>query len=260
MDMSAEDIDALFARTLVGDNLDDEQAWEAVHQLRSIGSRDVFERAAAWCRSANPLMRARGADVLAQLGCSIDPARRKDFADESFPLLVSLIQSEKDLRPINSAIFAFGHLHDSRAIPLIVGYHAYPSADIRFAVAVALGSFANDPSAIATLMALMEDADDDVRDWATFGLGVQGEADTPEIRDALVRRLSDANEDARQEAVMGLAKRGDERVLPALIALLEQETCTQGAVDAACLMLNVADDPERDGRSYAAALRDRFQL
>jgi HEAT repeat protein len=255
-----EDIDGLFARTLVGDDLDDEVAWDAVHQLRSTGSRDVFERAAAWCLSANPLMRARGADVLAQLGASTDPTRRKNFAKESFPLLVSLIQSEKDLRPINSAIFAFGHLRDSRAIPLIVSYHAHPSVDIRLAAAFALGCFANDPTAIVTLLALVEDVDGEVRDWATFGLGVQGEGDTAEIRAALLRRVGDANGDVREEAVVGLAKRGDERVLPTLIGLLEQETCTQRAVDAACFLLNVADDRERNGRSYAAALRERFQL
>jgi hypothetical protein len=43
---------------------------------------------------------------------------------------------------------------------------------IRFSVACALGSFPNDPLSVRTLLAMMEDADGDVRDWATFGVGV----------------------------------------------------------------------------------------
>jgi hypothetical protein len=59
-----QNIDELFAQTLKGDP-DDESAWEAVNALRRIGTREVFNRAAAWCKSANPMERARGASVLA---------------------------------------------------------------------------------------------------------------------------------------------------------------------------------------------------
>ncbi|HEX7968343.1 MAG TPA: HEAT repeat domain-containing protein [Stellaceae bacterium] len=89
----------------------------------------------------------------------------------------------------------------------------------------------------------------------------QGDADSEEIRAALLRRLSDAKEDVRGEAVVGLGKRRDQRVLPALIASLEQESCTNTAIEAACFMLN-PEDARGDwgGRDYAAALRQRFQL
>ena len=60
-------LDELFALTLRGDR-DDESAWEAVSALRRIGTREVFEQAAAWCKSENPIKRARGANILAQLG------------------------------------------------------------------------------------------------------------------------------------------------------------------------------------------------
>jgi HEAT repeat protein len=56
------------------------------------------------------------------------------------------------------------------------------------------------------LAKLTADEDEEVRDWATFGLGVLGDIDTVEIREALAARLSDANDDAREEAVVGLAK------------------------------------------------------
>ena len=258
--MTAEEIDALFARTLVGADLDDERAWEAVNTLRDTGSREVFERAAAWCADADPLKRARGADVLAQLGWSTDRARRKDFSSESFPLVALMAQSEQDPRPLHSALFALGHLDDARGIPLLVSHHAHASVDIRFAVAVSLGSFANDVRSVAALLALMADADDEVRNWATFGLGVQGDADSPAIRAGLLRRLGDAYDEVREEAMVGLAKRRGRQVLPMVIELLENdEFIFPRAIDAARFLLDLDDKAEeREPRDYAAALRERF--
>jgi hypothetical protein len=62
-----EKTDSLFAETLKG-GYDDTQPWNAIHALRKTGRRAVFERAAMWCSSPSPLKRARGADILAQLG------------------------------------------------------------------------------------------------------------------------------------------------------------------------------------------------
>ena len=61
------------------------------------------------------------------------------------------------------------------------------------------------------LIALSGDAEDDVRDWATFALGTLAEADDPALRDALAARLDDPDEATRLEAVHGLAVRGDAR-------------------------------------------------
>lgn len=65
--MPPSDIDELFAQTLRG-AYDDDAPWEAVHSLRQIGTRQVFEMAVRWVESPEPLVRARGLDVLAQLG------------------------------------------------------------------------------------------------------------------------------------------------------------------------------------------------
>jgi HEAT repeat protein len=64
---------------------------------------------------------------------------------------------------------------------------------------------------VPALIDLMDDEDEDVRDWATFGLGVQLEADGPEIRDALARRITDPGNDTSGEALVGLARRKDPR-------------------------------------------------
>lgn len=105
---------------------------------------------------------------------------------------------------------------------LIAAIHSHPCAEIRFTVACALGSFPNDLLSVRTLLTLMDDADADVRDWSTFGLGVLGDQDATEIREALCQRLHDEDVDAREEALVGLAKRHDMRILPQLIHELEQ--------------------------------------
>jgi HEAT repeat protein len=257
--VSAPDIDELFAQTLSGD-YEDEAPWEAVCALRHLGTREVFEKATEWCESDNPLARARGADVLSQLGKTIEH-RSNSFPEESYSAVAALAQQETHTRPLSSAIAALGHLDDPLGVPLIVQFYTHPSSEVRFAVACALGALPNEPRSAATLLKLMRDTDEDIRDWATFGLGVQGEIDSPEMRDALVLCLGDSNEDVREEAMAGLAKRKDRRVLEVLLAALEQPTMTDRVIEAACMMLDLQN--ERKGwkaGNYAAALRKQFSM
>jgi HEAT repeat protein len=258
MSMAASDIDELFARTLEGD-YEDDAPWEAVHALRRIGTRQVFDKAAEWVESAEPLPRARGIDVLAQLGKTAERPTNS-FPLESYAVVTKALQQEREFQPLNSAIAALGHLDDLRAIPLIAAFHSHPSAEIRFSVACALGSFPNDALSVDTLLTLMEDADDDVRDWATFGLGVLGDEDSAEVRDALCSRLDDSNTDVREEALVGLAKRHDTRSLATVINELEQPAISARIVEAAYTLLGM-DNDQKDWsrRDYANALRQRFR-
>lgn len=255
--MAQKDVDDLFAKTLIGD-FDDHEPWDAVHALRRIGSREVFDQAAAWCLSDDPMKRARGVDVLAQLGKTAEHPSNS-FPDESFQTVVHLLRREKELRPLGSAIYALGHLDNPLASPLVTQYQSHPDADIRHAVAFALGCFPNDPQAIQALLMLAQDPDDDVRDWATFALGVLSDADSPEIRDALFSRIGDSNKGAHEEAMSGLGKTRDIRVLPALITTLEQPPVSDPIIEAAWQMLGM--EKERDDwgpAEYVAALRERF--
>jgi HEAT repeat protein len=262
--MSQHEIDQLFAQTLTG-NYDDESAWEAVHTLRRFGTREIFDQAARWCKSANPAERARGVDVLAQLGKTAEH-RSNSFLEDSYVAVCQMLGLEKEIQPISSALHALGHLDNPAAIPVITSYQSHPVAEIRFAVACALGSFANDPDAVRALMALTRDSDDDVRDWAVFGLGNLGDADSTEIRDAIFARLEDSNDDVREEALVGLAKRKDTRVLPALLTALNQSELDDPGVsmltiEAAFLMLGFDEQRKGwDAAEYAAALRERFSL
>ncbi len=248
---------ALFEQALSGE-YDDEVPWEAVNRLREIGSREVFEKAVTWCRSENPLQRARGADVLAQLGRTADH-HSNNFPEESFTVLANLAAVEIACQPLSSAIHALGHLGDPRAIPMIVRCDSHPNSEIRFAVACACGSFGNEQAASGTLLKLMQDEDRDVRNWATFGLGTQSELDNPTIREALFAALTDSFEEVRLEALVGLARRRDRRILPELLVQLKQSVADDYTIEAACEMLELPlDSPHMMQKDYIAALHERF--
>ena len=257
--MTAPDINAFFAATLAGD-YEDDAPWEAVRTLRRIASREVFNLAAEWCDSKDPLTRARGIDVLAQLGTTLDHPTNS-FPEESYSIVSRLLSHEEDIQPLNSGIAALGHLNNPLAIPLITSYCGYRDANVRFSVACALGSFANDPRNMQCLLLLMEDADEDVRDWATFGLGNQGDCDSNKIREALLRRLKDSNDDVRQEAMAGLGKRHDQRVLPFLLDTLDNPPVSDCVIEAAYQMLGMENDRAGwDPEDYATALREHFGI
>ncbi len=76
--MVSVQLDEIFAQTLSG-GYDDDAPWAAVRTLHSMGSREVFDYAAEWCSSQNPLKCARAADVPAQLG------RTADHPSNNFP-------------------------------------------------------------------------------------------------------------------------------------------------------------------------------
>ena len=251
------DIDSLFAQTLVGD-YDDDAPWDAVHSLRKIGSREVLEKAIDWCRSEDPLKRARAAAILAQLGKTIEH-RENAFPDQSYSAVSQLLQCESEIQPMSSAIYALGHIGNPSAIEQISSTAFHPHEDVRFAVACALGNFPNDPLAVRVLVQLSCDSDSDVRDWATFGFGVQGDQDSPAIREALVERLDDLDEDASEEALVGLCKRNDLRALPKLLSLLDQPTSTIRVHEAAEMLLGIYPNNEDwTPYQYLEALRKRF--
>jgi hypothetical protein len=74
-------------------------------------------------------------------------------------------------------------------------------------------------SAIPALIQLSRDKESDVRDWATFGLGLlfNHSVDREDIRSAMVDRLTDQDEDTRGEALAGLVQYLDSRAIPALL-------------------------------------------
>ena len=252
--MDSEAVHDLFQRTLHG-GYDDDDPWEAVRALHRIGSREVFELAAEWCHSKNPLQRARGAEVLAQLGRTAEhPSNR--FPEESYIAVAKMLARETEVQPLSAAITALGHLDNPAAIPLIIAYQNHTDPGVRHAVAFALGSFPNEAASIHALLKLMEDGEAEVRDWATFALGVLGDSDSAEIRDALFLRINDSNADVREEAMAGLGKRSDPRLIPILLTALESESLNERVIEAAAAMLGL-EEPRKSwsAQDYSARLR-----
>ncbi len=181
------------------------------------------------------------------------------FRDEAYLLVAKMLEHERHPRVLESAISALGHLDNVEAVPLILLYTDHPGEDVRFSVAFALGCFPNDDEAIKGLLILSRDVDEDVRDWAVFGFGVQGDVDSPEIREALLRSLEDANINVRDEAALGLGKRRDQRLIPFIWEMLNEPELRVRVAQAAAAFPGLDEGPpEWEASDYKDALRTKF--
>jgi HEAT repeat protein len=228
----------LFQASLQED-YEDEAAWDAVVSLRFRGTEEVFQSAIKYVESAEPRERARGLDVLAQLGARRPRSERPHF-DASVVIAIEHLQ-DTDPLVVNSAAWALAHLGEDRAVSALIPMRNNPDADVRWAVANGLNG-SQRPDAIATIIELMDDSDDNVRDWATFALGTQCSVNSPEILNALQKRLNDSYEMARNEAVWGLAQHQDPIGIKMLIERLEADEWMTGDEMAAAETLDLRHD------------------
>lgn len=244
----------LFAATLEGD-CDDEAPWNAVRSLRLRGTPEVFELAKKYHRAENAVARARALDVLAQLGAG-KPSTERPYLAESVSMAIYSMGDANDA-VVRSAAWALSHLGGEQAVATLIANKRHPDADVRQAVAVGLAG-SDRPEVSQTLTELMEDRADEVRNWATFGLGSQfieaGSGpirlmDSAEIRAALRGRIDDPFEDVRDEALWGLAQRKDPPALRSLLERLESEASKAGDRDAAEIALGL------DGTATTEQLR-----
>ncbi|WP_051759385.1 HEAT repeat domain-containing protein [Herbidospora cretacea] len=201
-------VEELIARALPLSDADDER-WEIVETLRRRGDAGIFEAAARLCGGDLAAERRLGADVLARLGHHGDA---KPFLDQSLPILREMARREPDPMVLRSVLFALGHLGDGRAFPEVLNSAGHSHNGVRYAAAWSLPNVMpdGDAEAVAALIHISGETDDENRECATTGLAGL-DADDAAIRDALLNRLDDAVLVIAAEAAYGLARRGDRR-------------------------------------------------
>jgi len=208
---------------------DQEHYWQLIAKLHKRGTLIEFNLAVKLCNSEDPTNREIGADILGQLGW-----KNKAFQQESVLILIKLLSdSAEDV--ISSAAYALGHRNTYEAIKPLLAHEHHPNPRVRHSVVFGLLGL-EDNEAIDSLINLSEDEDDNVRNWATFGLGSQIEANTPEVRSALEKRLNDPVSEIRGEALVGLAARGRNSIKEQLIRELAKSDTGTLALEAATLI------------------------
>ncbi len=196
---------------------DDEAYWAAVAVLWYRPQDQVIAMSQRLLASSAARERALGAHILSSAE-SMSP-------DESLALLLPVLEVDQDAEVLGAIGFALGQIGDPRAIAPLIQLKDHPNAQARYGVVLGLLPHPDD-QAVAILTELSADPDVKVRNWATFGLGLREDIDTPAIRAALWARVTDENDEVRAEALEGLALRNDPNIVEPLLqelASVEEE-------------------------------------
>ena len=186
------------------------------------GDEQVLFRAREMAEDEDPRERGIAAFLLGQLGTPV-----RTFPVESAAALEAMAAREQDPGVLEAIAHGFGHLGDPYGLETLLGLSNHGDARVREAAAIALAGRGAAP-AVDALIRLSRDEQSDVRDWATFALGMLASEDSQDLREALVARLDDPDPETRLEAVHGLAIRGDRRAVEPALELLAAAAETEG--------------------------------
>lgn len=200
----------------------------ALYVLQLRHSREVFEQAQVLCRSNSNIERSVGVSIIMR-----NPGAA--FRREAVELVRDMAQQETDNTVLEILAYALCHLNVEGRTPYLTKIAANPNAETRQAAAFSLGGL-DDDMAIECLISLSRDENEEVRNWATFGLGL-GEIEKlqarDDIRDALFERTSDSHAETRHEALVALALYKDLRVVKPISEALQSNDVWELTVEAA---------------------------
>jgi len=157
------------------------------------------------------------------------------FKEVSVAAVVACADLESDESVLSALGYAMQHLDVENCSGFLKKVAECASPDARMAAAYSLGS-RDDEIAVQSKIVLSRDTDDDVRNWATFGLHLCMEEDSEcreDVANALCDRVTDPFDEAKYEAIEGLSKCKDPRVIQPLIEALEAEEVWDIAIEAA---------------------------
>jgi len=224
---------------------DEDRYMDYIHILRLRGNDEVFQLSKKLVYSKDSVNREIAASILSQFGY-----KTRLYKGESVYLLSKLL-ADKNEDVICNTIYAFGHRKCTRYADKLASFGTSKSLQIKEALAFALGGYENQKS-INTLILLMKDKNDDVRNWSTFSLAQITELNTKKIRDALFESLDDEESEVRGEALLGLALRKDERVIKVIIEDLQSHFYGSWIFDA------IVEMPHREYIQYYDAYIDNL--
>ncbi len=218
--MASEELDGrsgheLVALALAEGELGSDAYWDVVRHLQGRGDEATLDLALSLCAESSARSRILGLEVVSQLGYQ----QGRPFLEQSLPTVLRLCVSTDEPAVVEAAVDALGHLGDPRGFDAVHGQAGHASDDVRLSVAMALpfvtaGPGHSEARTVEALSQLTGDGDPEVRDWATFALGVLVDVDTPEVRSVLRARVDDPVGDTAGEAIVGLALRRDSEVAP----------------------------------------------
>jgi HEAT repeat protein len=211
-----------------GKDYDPDNQPSALLILRSRADQATFDAARQLAKSSNGHERAVAAGILAEFGIS-----ERTMPDQCITALLEMLQSETHPDALASICSAFNYYEKTdEIVHAVTKFAKHMDDDVRFGVVIGL-MFAENEDAIATLIELTRDPNEDVRDWSTFAIGQLHEygpdddglvpVDTLAIRDALFARVEDEHWETRHEALSGLALRRDPRAVNHIVKMLAEE-------------------------------------
>ena len=209
-------------KSLVGMGLQDvysDQYWDIVAELNTRATTEMVEAAQSMFESANWHKRVMAVHILGEMTLR-NPSKNcyQSYAVEQTHEILCRALRDQCLQVVIAALRGLGYRPAPEAVTAIMQYADHPDAQVRKAVAVSLGSYAQN-QCLDVLLRLAADANDDVRDWATFSLNLicQNGIDTPAVRERLWVNMYDTYGEVRGEAILGLAMRKDPGVTDFLL-------------------------------------------
>ncbi|MEV0567907.1 HEAT repeat domain-containing protein [Dactylosporangium sp. NPDC050588] len=151
---------------------DSEWHWEHLVALHERATPEVFRTAWALAGDADPRRRELGVRVMREVGRD-DPAAA-DLRRGNWPVLLDLLDRETHPDVLPWVVSATGYNEVPGALPAVLRLAGHPDAEVRFRVAASIPSLvdpaAPEEAALAALRVLTEDDDEDVREYASYGL------------------------------------------------------------------------------------------
>ncbi len=207
--------------------------------LQASKERDVLEAALELTKSDIALERELAVLILMR-------TPGLTFKEEAVAAVKAMLETEREDAVFRALAYAVSHLDIDDCSEFLARVAQSLNASTRYAAAYGLGGRLDDDLAVKTLITLSQDSDDDIRDWATFGL-YNGLEQQPYIRDdireALFANIDDDHDETRYEALEGLSICKDPRVIVPLIAALELDEVWNSALEAAIALAHPSLHP-----------------